>query len=498
MSRSSMHQISHDWLAERLHDWPDGSGPMYVRLAAALERLLQGGEMPDGTRLPAERLLAAALQVSRTTVAAAYELLEDGRLVQRRHGSGTYVQGIKAPAPPAPRESLLMRSLERNEIFDGLLDPPRDLLDFRAAALHDSAPLPESALEALMGDLRRAGMTHGYLPAGVTELRAAVADRHTAIGLPTGPEEVLITSGAQQAIALITMLHLRSDDTVVTEALTHTGAIDLFNASGARIRTVGVDRSGADIDDIIDRLADRPRMLYLVPSIHNPLGGTMPARSRRRLAAVVAEHPDIVVVSDDTLADTYRNLRPPPPLASYPGAGHILHIGSLSKLLWAGLRIGWVRGPAPEIRRLARLKALSDLGTGVPGQLLALRLLQLGPDYEEGRRDLIAQRGRHLQQRLGQHLPDWTWTEPDGGLCLWVRLPDGGAKQLSMRAARQGLAVAPGSIQSPEGHFGDHVRLPYGHPEEVLDVAVDRLARAWRGQSTPLGLTALDDLHVVV
>lgn len=494
-----MHQqIRPDWLAERLHDWPDGTGPMYHRLAGALERLLQAGEIEDGARLPAERLLATALRVSRTTVAAAYEVLEDARLVQRRHGSGTYARGISAPAPPAPRESTLMRSLERNEIFDGLLDPPRDLLDFRAAALHDSAPLPEVALEALMDDLRQAGRTHGYLPSGVAELRTAIAERYCAQGLVTGPEEILITSGAQQAIALLTMLHVRSDDTVVTEDLTHTGAIDLFTASGARIQTVPVGSDGADIDGIISRLAEHPRMLYLVPSIHNPLGNAMPARARRRLAAVLAEHPDVVAVSDDTLADTYRDRRPPPPLASYPGAEHVLHIGSLSKLLWGGLRIGWVRGPAQQIRRLARMKALSDLGTGIPGQLLALRLLQLGPDFEDSRRDLIATRGRHLEAGLRTHLPEWSFAVPEGGLCLWVRLPGGTAKELCQRAARQGLAVAPGSIQSPDGHFSDHIRLPYGHPESVLDLAVQRLVRAWRGTGGTSEVSDLEDLHVVV
>lgn len=476
---------------------------MYHRLAGALERLLHAGEIGDGARLPAERLLAGSLRVSRTTVAAAYEVLEEARMVERRHGSGTYARGVLAPPPPAPRESVLMRSLERNEIFDGLLDPPHDLLDFRAAALHDSSPLPEVALEALMDDLRRAGRTHGYLPAGLGDLRAAIAERYSAQGLPTSPEEVLITSGAQQAIALLTMLHLRADDTVITEALTHTGAIDLFTASGARIQTVPIDGEGADIDAIIARLADRPRMLYLVPSIHNPLGTSMPARNRRRLAAVLAEHPDVIAVSDDTLVDTYRDRRPPPPLASYPGAGHILHLGSLSKLMWGGLRLGWVRGPASQIRRLARMKALSDLGTGVPGQLLALRLLQLGPDYEDGRRALIAQRGRHLEAGLRAHLPEWSFTTPEGGLCLWVqlpgvRLPGASAKELCMRVAREGLAVAPGSIQSPQGHFTDHVRLPYGHPEAVLDLAVQRLVRAWHGIGTTDAEMALDDLHVVV
>ncbi len=499
MARTTMQQIGHDWLGERLHDWPDGSGPMYLRLARAMERLLRSGEVEEGARLPAERLLAAALQVSRTTVAAAYEVLEDARLVQRRHGSGTYVHGVPVLPPPAPRDALLMRSLERNEIFDGLLDPPQDLLDFRAAALQDTDPLPEVVLQGLVEDLRHHGRGHGYVPAGLAEIREAVARRYTAAGLPTGAEEVLITSGAQQGIALITMLHLRADDRIVTEELTHTGAIDLFVSTGAAIDTVGVGRDGADIDDIAARLAAGPRMLYLIPSINNPVGGVMPARHRRRLAAILAEHPDVVTISDDTLADTWRDRRPPPPLASYPGAEQVLHTGSISKLLWPGLRIGWIRGPAAEIRRLARLKALSDLGTSIPSQLLALHMLALGTEHEDERRALIARRGRHMETLLREHLPEWQFTSPEGGLCLWVRLPDAvSSRDLAMRASRHGVAVAPGSIQSPEGRFADHLRLPYGSPEDVQDLAVQRLHAAWSGRQASGRMTALDDLRVVV
>ncbi len=491
--------IGHQWLADRLHDWPDGTGPMYLRLAGALERLLHAGEVADGARLPAERQLAGALRVSRTTVAAAYEVLEDRRLVARRHGSGTYVEGVAPPPPAPPRESVLLRSLERNEIFDGLLDPPRELLDLRAAALHHSDPLPEDVLAAAVADLRAAGAGHGYVPAGLHDLRAEVAARYATLGLPTGPEEVLITSGAQQAIGLITMLHLRADDTVVTETLTHTGAIDLFTAAGAHITDVDVGPEGVDVDAVIGRLADRPRLVYLIPSIHNPTGSVMPARNRRRLAAALAEHPDVIAISDDTLADTWWARRPPPPLASYPGADHVLHLGSMSKLMWPGLRIGWVRGPAPEIRRLARLKAMADLGTSVPSQLIALRLLRQDPAFEDDRRELLARRGHHLAEALAAQLPTWTFDVPEGGLCLWVRLPDGNsARELAISAARHGVALAPGSIQSPSGAYADHIRLPTGHPEPILDQAVRRLTAAWQARHPAGPTTVLDDLRVVV
>ncbi|HUG84913.1 MAG TPA: hypothetical protein VMM13_10130, partial [Euzebya sp.] len=106
--------------------------------------------------------------------------------------------------------------------------------------------------------------------------------------------------------------------------------------------------------------------------------------------------------------------------------------------------------------------------------------------------------GRHLEAGLRERLPEWSFQTPEGGLCLWIRLPRGTARDLAMRAARQGLAIASGSIQSPQGHFGDHLRLPYGHPQDVLDLAVERLCRAWRGQPSARSVSPLDDLHVVV
>lgn len=497
MAKVLVSQVDAVWLAERLHDWPDGSGPMYQRLAQAIERLVQAGEVQGGARLPAERLLSTELKVSRTTVAGAYELLADRRLVTRRHGSGTYVESVRTETPP-PRESVLMRSLERNEIFDGLLDPPRELLDMRSAVIHDSPGLPQRAMDAMAADVARASSLQGYVPAGLPALRAAIAARYTALGLPTEPGEVLVTSGAQQALALIAMLHVRPDDEVVTEALTHTGAIDLFIASGARLRTVPVGQQGADVDAIERVLAERPRLLYLIPSIHNPLGSVMPARERRRLASLLEEHPDLVVIADDTLADTYRDRRPPPPLGSYPGAHRVLHTGSLSKLIWGGLRVGWVRGPVPEIRRLARLKALTDLGSSIPSQLLAIRLMEEGEDFADERRAMITQRGRTLERALAHRLPSWSFDTPEGGLCLWIRLPGGSARDLTMRAARHGVALAAGSIQSPQGHFSDHLRIPYSHSELVLTRAVDRLAEAWEQHADPSPICELEDLRVVV
>lgn len=246
---------------------------MYRRLAQALDRLLHNGEVVEGARLPAERQLASALGVSRTTVASAYQVLDEQRKVARRHGSGTYVTAVEGSAPAPPRETVLLRSLERNEIFDGLLDPPRALVDLRAAALADSDALPGWAVSGLATDLSDMTHHHGYVPAGMEELREHIAARYSRWGLATDPEEVLVTSGAQQAISLIAMLHLRGDDRVVTEALTHTGAIDVFSSTGAQIQTVPVGSDGADINALVMRLDERPRMVYVIPSIHNPLGG---------------------------------------------------------------------------------------------------------------------------------------------------------------------------------------------------------------------------------
>lgn len=174
-------------------------------------------------------------------------------------------------------------------------------------------------------------------------------------------------------------------------------------------------------------------------------------------------------------------------MAAFAKDAPVLTIGSLSKLFWSGLRLGWIRGPHDLIARLSRWKALADLGSPWHTQAMALHLLAETASAEKERRRESAARLALLTDLLHKHLPTWTFRKPDGGLLLWARLPAGDANQLAQVARRHGVAIVPGSANSPEHRFADHVRLPFVADAAPMQEGVVRLARAWQEYQQTLG-----------
>ncbi|MBV8202955.1 MAG: aminotransferase class I/II-fold pyridoxal phosphate-dependent enzyme, partial [Acidobacteria bacterium] len=223
---------------------------------------------------------------------------------------------------------------------------------------------------------------------------------------------------------------------------------------------------------------ESPRLIYLVPSFHNPTGALMP-EAHRLLVARLAADTATPVLEDLTLADLDLDAPPPPPIAAAVPGAPVLTVGSLSKLVWAGLRIGWVRAEAPVIARLARFKVLSDLGSSLPGQVMAARLLRRAAAIREVRRQEARGRRSALERALAAALPDWTFSRPAGGLCLWVRLPRGNAEELAQVALRHGVAIVPGPTCSPRDAWESYLRMPFVLGDGEMSEGIARLARAW-------------------
>jgi|SRR5579864_186256 len=491
--------------------WQAAPGPLYRRLAAAIAAAVAAGRVPAGSRLPAERPLSAALAVSRTTVIGAYELLREEGWVESRRGSGTRVRSV-SPEPPPEAPALppdaaagagtassrgavglggpaglessatgeLTRPLRRMAFFRGLVEASGSRIDFLGAHLPAAQPFLAEEWAAAGPDLAAQLPHHGYLGLGLPALRQAIAAHLTAGGLATAEEQVLVTSGAQQAIGLVAALYLQPGDAVALEDPNYPGALDTFNYARARLIPIPVTADGANVERLREAVVrEAPRLIYLVPSFHNPTGALMPAAQRRAVARLAAETAT-PVVEDLTLADLDLDAAPPPPIAAAVPGAPVLTIGSLSKLVWAGLRIGWVRAEAPVIARLARFKVLSDLGSSLPGQLLAARLLRRAPAIRDSRRREARERRHALEQALAAALPDWTWRRPAGGLCLWVRLPRGNAEELARHALRHGVGLVPGPTCSPRDAWESYLRLPFVLEREEMQEGIARLARAWQ------------------
>ena len=451
-----------------LGDWSERGGPLYVRLAAALRDAIAQGSLPPGTRLPAERTLAQLVLVSRGTAVAAYNLLEEEGAVERRQGSGTLVR-----MPGLPREDELPKTSQLSAMVSG----PEPQIDLSLAA-PPSTELPLD-LTISVEDVAAISPLLGYAPLGAPAMRARIAERFSAEGLPTAPEEVLITTGAQQAISLIAALELAAGDVVAIETPTYPGVIEAFARSGARLAPLDLDHSGAR-PDTLRRLLERPlRLMHLTPTCQNPTGRVMPEGRRRELLALAREH-DVAVIDDTVMEDLAFDGARPPRLATLADDG-VFTVGSLSKTLWGGLRIGWVRAPASTILRLGRLKVALDLGTPAPSQALALALLPGLDETIARRRERLRERMETLTDELSRLLPEWEWAVPRGGYALWVKLPRGtSGDQFAQLALRHGVAVSSGSSFSPADEHLDHIRVCFGLDPDTLRRAVPKLAQAWR------------------
>lgn len=463
-------------ILHELGDWAVGPDPLFRQLARAIARGIERGVIRPGARLPAERALAQAVSVSRGTAVAAYdELVADG-LVERRRGSGTFAIGAGSLGLPPGREgsALVARLVDRS------VDDRGAVIDLSISVLHDAHGVPPFAFDN--EDLRQVVPDTGYSPWGLPVLRDAVAALVTDTGLPTRADEVVITTGAQQAITAAAACWVRPGDVVVVEDPTYPGAIAAFGAAGAELVGVPVDHHGVRVDALRATFERHPVLVYLQPSLHSPTGVVL-AEARRAAIGELLADARVPLVEDNALAGLAWE-RLPAPIAAHVPDSPVAVVGSLSKLFWGGLRVGFVRAPAPVALRFARVKATHDLGSSAVSQLLAARLLAASE-----RERLIAARNRDLRRRahvlmdaLAAALPSWSWTAPAGGLSLWVRLPEPIAEPYAQLALRHGVAVATAEPLSPSGGHADRVRLSFSAPEPELREGVRRLARAWHAR----------------
>ena len=443
--------------------------PAYRGLADAVRLLVADGRVPVGTRLPSERDLTSALGVSRTTVSRAYAELRDRGYLASRQGSGSVAA---LPGETSGRR----QGTALHPTSDQLVG---DVVDLTCASM--SAPGGTvAAYERAMLELPRYLAGTGYHPLGLTSLREALADRFTERGLATTPDQIMVTSGALAGLAVAARALLSPGDRVLLESPTYPNAIDTLRRSGARPVALPLDRDGWDVDAADAALRQTaPRAAYLIPDFHNPTGALMPDAQRAELAGVLASTHTVGIV-DETLVDLAHDpeLVLPRPL----GAHHprTVTLGGASKSFWGGLRVGWIRAPRDLMAALVSARLTLDLGAPVLEQLVLTDLLAHREPIITERRSAIVSSRDALVGALRNRLPQWHFRMPEGGLCLWVELPDALSTPLCAAADQRGVVLAPGAQFAVEGGMERFVRLPFtGHPPEVVDEAVERLALAW-------------------
>lgn len=464
------HTVSPQRLVSLLGDFD--RAPAWAGLAEGLRVLVADGRLSHDTRLPSERDLTDALPVSRTTVTRAYAHLRDTGWATARTGAGTWLQ-----LPGGPRRSE-DRALSPRGALQGV--PAEHLIDLTCAA----APAPPgmlTAYEAAMTQLPGLLVDHGYFPAGLPELTERIAAHHTAQGLPTTPDQVMVTPGALAATAVVAHALVQPGDRVLVETPVYPNAPVAFARAGARLVSQPVETRDPDSTRALLRRTT-PRAAYLVPDFHNPTGAVLEDPERAWLGAALAASGTVAVIDECHRPLNLDRASMPLPMAAHVEAagGTAITLGSLSKAYWGGLRVGWLRAPAGLVTRLTEARLALDLGSPVLEQLVSAHLLATPGLVIDAHLAQLRERRDAMAAAVTRLLPDWEFTLPQGGAVLWCRLPQPRAVTLADTAEAHGVVLTPGPMFSPESGYRSHVRLPCTQAPDQSEAAVQRIATAWR------------------
>jgi len=468
-----------------------GDRPIVEQIREGLARAIEAGALAEGARLPSTREMAQRFDLNRQTAVEAYRRLEADGLIQQRRGAGAYVLPRAArqarhaasalPQEPLARASRVgsraLRSFERRDAARAELPHGApDALDLAGLVPHER-DYPSAAFGECLSRVlaERGGAALGYGPAaGDPALREALAARLARRGLDVDASGILVVGGAQQGLDLLFRALLDPGDAVIVESPTYHLCLDLLAFHQAELLPVPLMAHGreglASLD--MDRLRDhlkraRPGLAYVMPTAHNPTGLTLDLETRRMLASDLASA-GVTLIEDDYEADMLHEGEPLPPVATLPEAGGVVYLGTLSKALFPGLRIGWLAGNRDVLARVARVKRLSDLSGSVLLQAVAAELMTSGT-YDEHLREATRRTGAHVRRLVealrAQLPPEATVTVPRGGHVLWLEAPAASGREIAERAAARGVLVTPGEAFLPE----------QGHPAAVR-VSIARVA----------------------
>ncbi|MCP4550016.1 MAG: PLP-dependent aminotransferase family protein [bacterium] len=469
--------------------------PIYLQILNRFREMIISGAMPEGALLPPERQLAQELGLNRSTVLSAYRELKKEGLVEARVGRGTTV----LPLPSQERSdtenaTLSWRHIFRTDTARSQSPLLRDLLalserkDVIPMSLGLPAPelLPVDLFQQIQTDLaRELGPTllqHSPTE-GVTELRETLCDLAAERGISCDPTETLILSGSQQGLDLASRVFIEPGDTVIVEEPTFFAALQTFNAHQARLIGVPCDQDGMRTDLLAEILERRhPKFIYTLPTFQNPSGSVMSLTRRKELLQLAYRY-QVPIIEDDPYCDLRYEGDSVPSLKSLDQRGLVLYLSTMSKVLFPGLRVGWLLAPREVIRRFTLVKQSMDLHCNTPGQWVINTMLRDGhyQTHLNKVRRAYACRRDIMADALRKDAPSgFEWTKPKGGFYFWCRLPDEVERsQLLAESAAAGVSFLPGWPCFVDDPGCTYLRLNFSFAgKRAVETGVARLLEA--------------------
>ena len=451
----------------------NSSIPVYRQLYEHIAENIKMGSLGNGERLPATRELAGQLGLNRTTVSAAYALLEQNGYIQGHVGRGSFV------CAPEPQKQTNEAPPLSNELVSFASSRPSEdhfpLLEFQATCEEViTAPAASSILQL--------GSPTGYAP-----LRHFLLEEARRSGDAGPDDDVLVTSGCQQALDLLQRVMTPIGEAVAVEDPVYHGLKNVFTRGGARLIGVPMSEFGLQLDSVRRVITqDRPKLLVVTPNFQNPTGATLALSTREQLHKLAAEH-GVTIVENDIYGPLRYSGEPLATIKSLDTNGSAILLRSFSKIAFPGLRVGWIIASRPVIARLAEAKQWCDLHTDQLSQAILLRFAESGrlAAHAERVRKAGAERLATVLAACDRHLPQGTsFTRPQGGMSLWVRLPEPlDATELLAPAQRENVNYLPGTLFAISSYQRGTMRLSFGGLSPAyIEAGVERLGRVVRNE----------------
>lgn len=471
--------------------------PVYMQIFEQIRRQILSGEIPPGYRLPPERKLAVSLGVNRTTVLNAYRELKAEGLVGSKVGNGTVVLSN----PDEEMTALGDKSQEPlwNQIFSQysnnfnsylvkdllMIASRKDLISFATGiASPESGPIEvlEGIEQELVSNRNFKALLHTPTE-GFTSLREAICGLMQKRGVYCETDEVMLLSGSQQGIDIAARILLDPGDVVVVEEPSFFQAIQVFKTMGARIIGVPIDDKGMRVD-ILEQLLQRykPKLIYTIPTFQNPTGVEMEFERRKRLMELAYKH-RVMILEDDAYGDLCYDGHSLPLLKSMDNEGYVIYLGTFSKSVYSGLRLGWITAHKNVIKKYAAVKQVMDLHPNSLSQWIIERFITSGSFDVHMSKMCKEYRVRRdaMNDALLKYAPsDLIWNKPRGGYYIWCKLPKGvSAAKLVKKAAEHKVAFVPGNPFFVSGHGDEFIRLNFTFvPFEDIELGIKRLCAA--------------------
>ncbi|MEH7120780.1 PLP-dependent aminotransferase family protein [Neobacillus vireti] len=455
-------------------DWkPNKSSPvpLHQQITDYIKEKISNGEWTIGYKLPSQRTLAKMLEVNRSTVVAAFdELIAEG-LIEGRSGSGTKVVNntwnLLATTPPPDWGSYVNVGIHKPNLPTiQEINKAEFIPNMNRLGTGELSPnlIPSTLMKKVFNELSIKELSYGYEePNGLLPLREQISLYLKTTGISASPSSILIVSGALQALQLISLGLLHKGSTVLTEKPSYLHSLNVFQSAGMRLVGVPLDKEGIQARMVSHyKKQNGAALLYTIPSYHNPTGTLMTVERRNQLLNTCQQE-QLPIIEDDVYRELWFDEHPPKPLKAFDKNGLVLYLGSLSKSLSPGLRIGWMVGPEPVIEHLADIKMQTDYGSSSLSQWAAVEWFSSGlyeQHLHEVRKQLKIRRDLTLNT-LNKYFSDIAvWEKPSGGFYIWLRLlPTISIRKLFEMTLTEGILLNPGNVY--DHHAQQYLRISY-------------------------------------